>query len=81
MGNREKVKNLMVDVFLLDAAEFRFDLKRSEVETWDSMGVVALAVGIQETFGHHLSPEEATAIAGVQDVIDILRKKGIAFED
>lgn len=81
MGNQEKLKNLLLDVFLLEPSEFHFDLRREDVETWDSLGVVSLAVGIQETFGHHLSPEEATGIRGVRDVIDILRSKGVQFDD
>ena len=81
MNNREKLKALLVDVFLLDPPEFRFDLMREEVETWDSLGIVAMAVGIQETFGYHLSPGEATAIRGFPDIISVLESKGISFNE
>ena len=77
--NREQLAELLIDVFLLEPDEFRFDLQRDEVETWDSLGVVAMAVGVQETFGYHFSPEEATGITKVQDIIDLLVGKGIAF--
>lgn len=80
MDNKEKLKNLLVDVFILEPSEFRFDLMRPEVETWDSLGIVAMAVGLQEVFGHHLSPEEATAIRGVQDIINVLVSKGVSFD-
>ena len=80
MQNREKLKQLMVDVFLLDPAEFRFDLRRDEVDTWDSFGVVSLAVGIKETFGYHLAPDEAMGIRSVGDIIRVLSSKGIEFE-
>lgn len=79
MANRDKLRQLLVDVFLLDPAEFRFDLRRDEVDTWDSFGVVSLAVGVQETFGYHFTPEEATGIQGVADIMRILSSKGIAF--
>jgi acyl carrier protein len=62
MSNKEKLQNLIQDVFLLEPSEFRFDLKRADVETWDSFGVVSLAVGVQETFGYHFTPEEASGI-------------------
>ena len=81
MSNKEKLKDLLVDVFLLEDSEFCFDLKREEVDTWDSLGIVSLAVGIQETFGHHLEPEEAIAINGVQDIINILESNGISFDE
>lgn len=81
MTNREKLRKLVQDVFLLDPSEFRFDLKRNEVETWDSFGVVSLAVGVQETFGYHFTPDEATGIEGVADVMRILAAKGIPFDE
>ena len=80
MDQREKLRRLFMDVFLLDESEFRFDLRRDEVETWDSLGVVSLAVGVNETFGYHLTPEEATSIHGVEDLVRILGSRGIAIE-
>ena len=81
MSNRAKLKQLMLDVFLLDDSEFRFDLRRSEVDTWDSLGVVSLAVGVHQTFGYHPTPEEATALASVADVIALLEARGIDLAD
>ena len=80
MTNREKLRHLFLDVFLLGPDEFNFDLRRDQVETWDSLGVVSLAVGIQEAFGYHLTPEEALRIREVQDIIDILTARGIPFD-
>jgi acyl carrier protein len=80
MTNKDKLQKLIQDVFLLDPSEFRFDLKRSEVETWDSFGVVSMAVGVQETFGYHFTPEEATGIEGVEDIMKVLSTKGVSFD-
>ena len=81
MTNREKLKNLLLDVFLLDPSEFSFDLKREDIQTWDSMAVVALAVGVEETFGYHFTPDEATSVTCVEDIIRILEPKGISFAE
>ena len=81
MTNREKLQDLLQDILLLDPSEFRFDLRRDEVETWDSMSVVAIAVGVDETFGYHMNPDEAMRVAGVADIIGILEDRGIAFAD
>lgn len=80
MTNREKLQKLIEDVFLLDPSEFSFDLRRSAVETWDSFGVVSLAVGVQQTFGHHFTAEEANGIQGVEDVLQLLTSKGVSFD-
>ena len=42
---------------------------------------MAIAVGVDETFGYHMSPEEAIQIAGVTDIIEILEAKGISFAE
>lgn len=81
MENREKLKKVVEDVFLLQPGEFRFDLRRDEVETWDSFGVVSLAVGIQEAFGYHFTPAEAANIKSVSDVIRVLSEKGFNFDN
>ncbi len=81
MTNKEKLKDLLVDVFLLESSEFHYDLKREDVDTWDSLGVVSMAVGIQETFGYHMKPEEATSINSVPDLVRILESKGIFFNE
>lgn len=80
MTNREKLQKLIEDVFLLAPAEFSFDLRRSEVDTWDSFGVVSLAVGVQQTFGYHFTAEEANGIQGVGDILQLLAAKGVSFE-
>jgi len=81
MTNREKLSDLLLDIFLLEPEEFSFDLTREDVETWDSLAVVSVAVGVKETFGYHFTPEEATSVARVQDIIDLLESKGISFAD
>jgi acyl carrier protein len=81
MTNLEKLKELVIDVFLLDPAEFRLDLTKEQVDTWDSLALVSLAVGLQSTFGYHPTPDEAMSIQSVQDVIRILSAKGVRFEN
>jgi acyl carrier protein len=81
MSNREKLRRLIMDTFLLEEHEFTFELRRDQVETWDSLGIVAIGVGIKDTFGYHPTPAEAVALAGVPEIIALLRAKGYAFDD
>jgi acyl carrier protein len=80
MTNHSKLKQLILDVFLLSEEEYSLNLKREDIQTWDSLGVVSMAVGIQETFGYHLKPEQATAIASVSDIIQVLTENGVHFD-
>jgi len=79
--NADKLKDLMVEVFLLDPSEFRLNLKREEIETWDSLGIVSLAVGVQETFGHHLTQDEVISITSISDIVTLLEARGISFDE
>jgi acyl carrier protein len=81
VSNGDKLRQLVIDVLLLDDDEYRIDLTREDVETWDSLGVVSIAVGIDEVFGYHPTPEEATAIHSVTNIIDLLASKGIGVND
>jgi acyl carrier protein len=81
MTNVEKLKDLVVEVFLIDPSEFHLDLRREQVETWDSLGVVSLAVGVEETFGCHFTQEEALGLKSVGDVITVLEHHGISFRE
>ncbi len=80
MTNHEKLKELIIDTFLLEESEYSLDLKRADVDTWDSLGIVSMAVGVNEVFGYHFTPEEATGIESVADIIKILETKDIAFD-
>jgi len=81
VSNHDKLKDLLIDTFLLEDAEYSVDLTREDVDTWDSLGVVSLAVGVHETFGYHFTPEEATGIGSVADIVRLLESKGISFAE
>ena len=80
-NRHEQLRELILDILLLEPDEYSLDLKREDVDTWDSLSVVSIAVGIHETFGYHPSPDEATAIAGVGDIIELLESKGVSFSE
>lgn len=81
MSNHQKLKELLLDVFLIDESEYSLEMSQEDVDTWDSLGLVSMAVGVEETFGYHFSQEEALSIKKVQDIVDILTTKGIPFDD
>jgi acyl carrier protein len=81
MENRQKLRDLLMDVLLLSDQEFTFDLRRDQVETWDSLAIVAIAAGIDETFGYHFTSDEAVSITGVRDIVKILEREGISFAE
>lgn len=80
MSNERKLRELFVDVFLLEPGEYRRDLERSDIDTWDSLGTVSLALGLEEAYGVRIDQEELIGLRGVADVVDLLRAKGVPFD-
>jgi acyl carrier protein len=78
--NRQTLTNLLADVFLLDEDSLADDLTRAEIDTWDSLGTVSLALGVDETFGYHMKPEEAIGLESISDLVALLRERGIEIE-
>jgi len=76
----DRLKNLICDVFLLEPEEFSVNLSKGDIDTWDSLGTVAMAVGIQDEYGYHFTPEEAIGIESIRDIIEVLTEKGIDFD-
>ena len=81
MNNHEKLKALLMDVFLIEESEYSLDMAQADVDTWDSLGLVSMAVGVEETFGYHFTQAEALSIKSVRDIVRILTSKGISFDD
>jgi acyl carrier protein len=78
--NHEKLKELIIDTFLLKPSEYSLKLNRTDVDTWDSLGIVSMAVGVNEVFGYHFTPDEANGIESVGDIVKVLEQKGICFD-
>ena len=81
MENRQKLRDLLMDVLLLSDQEFSFDLRREQVETWDSLAIVAIAAGIDETFGYHVTSDEAVSLNGIRDIVKVLERGGISLAE
>lgn len=79
MSNIDKLKDLLVDILLIEEEEFTPNLKQTDIDTWDSLAVVSVAVGLQDTFGYHPTPDEAVNLTGVNEIIQLLEKNGVSF--
>lgn len=80
VSKRDELRKLLADVFLLTPEEIDLDMERKSVNTWDSLGVVALAVGVEETFGYHMTPEEATGLKSIPELLTLLKSKGVYID-
>ena len=77
--NDVKLRNLLVDVLLIDEDQYRDDYGPDEIASWDSVGMVEIAVAIEQQFGYPLSPEEMVSLRCIGDIKRVLRPQGIDF--
>lgn len=76
-----KLRDLLVNVLLIEEAQYRDTLGPDEVATWDSVAMVEIAMAVEERFGYALEPDELVTLRSIGDIKSILASRGIAFVD
>ena len=72
----EKVLEILKDLFELDVVDKT--CSQQTCEKWDSMGQLNLVVELESEFDVSLEPEEIGEMTSFQDIIRILKSKGVA---
>jgi acyl carrier protein len=52
------------------------DTTRDDIQAWDSLGVLTLMADLDSQFGIQLSDEEVQGMKSVNDILEILHRKG-----
>lgn len=71
----EKVLEILKDLFELDTVDKT--CSQTTCEKWDSMGQLNLVVELESEFDVTLEPEEIGEMKSYDDIIRILKSKGI----
>ncbi len=71
----EKVLEILKDLFELDAVDET--CSQETCEKWDSMGQLNLVVELESEFDVTLEPEEIGEMKSFNDIIRILKGKGV----
>jgi len=72
----EKVLEILKDLFELDTVDET--CSQMTCEKWDSMGQLNLVVELESEFNVTLEPEEIGDMKSFNDIIRILKSKGVA---
>ena len=73
----EKVLDILKETFELDTVDKT--CSQSTCPAWDSMGQLNLVAELEDAFDISLEPEEIGAMRSYEDIIQILKGKGINF--
>jgi acyl carrier protein len=52
------------------------EISRNQIASWDSLGVLSLMAGLNQSFEIVLSNEEIAGIQSVGDILNVLQKNG-----
>lgn len=66
----------VAEIFEEPAGRIAADTARSSVPGWDSLGTLSLIAALDEKFDIHLNESEIENMAGVEDILAVLRRNG-----
>jgi acyl carrier protein len=71
----EKVKDIIVDILVIDESDVEPDAKFREDLGADSLDLVELIMAFEDEFGGRISDEDARDITTVQDAVDYISQE------
>ena len=70
------VDNIISDVFEIEASDIEYSMTPDDIERWDSLGNLILINSIEVEFKITLELEEIFSIEKIEDIYELLRKRG-----
>lgn len=74
----ERLQAVFRDVFDDPDLVLQPDMTADDIEAWDSLSHVTLLFTVEDEFGVQFSGDEASSLADVGELRDLLRAKGAA---
>jgi len=78
--NDLNLRELLVEILLIDEEQYRDGNGPDAIETWDSLAMVRIALGVEKAFGYAMTPEEMVSLESIGDIKAILRSHDIRFD-
>ncbi len=77
----KKLADILADVFGMRAADINLELSKKDVGTWDSLKQMDLVVSLEREYDVSLDIMEIVAMTSVKMIMEVLKSKGISFEN
>lgn len=71
----EKILEILKETFELDSVDTT--CSQQTCEAWDSMGQLNLVAELEDSFGVSLEPEEIGEMKSFNDIVNLLKAKGV----
>ena len=76
VNGMQDVDNIISDVFEIDVSDIEYSMTPDDIERWDSLGNLILINTIEVKFNITLDMEEIFSIEKIEDIYELLRKRG-----
>ena len=71
---------LITKTFSEKPESIRRDTLKDDIPNWDSIGAISLMAELDEQFGVMLEEKEFESFNRIEDILEILRKRGKLFD-
>ena len=75
---RDRLKELLADVFGVSPAEIGDDASPETIPQWDSLHHLEVMMGLEMEFGVKISTEDVPALLSLEAIEEYLRAQGVA---
>ena len=78
--NKQLAKKL-ASVFRIRESDINLALTQQDVSSWDSLTQMDLVISLEQEYDIVLDIDDIVKMTSVSHIVDVLRSKGVIFED
>jgi acyl carrier protein len=71
---KEKIIEIMSEVFEVPVSEFPAEIKQENIDNWDSLRHLNLIVELEDVFDKSFEPEEISEMISMDKIIEMIEK-------
>ncbi len=75
--NRATLRRIITEAFEIEPGAYNDELHQSQVEKWDSMGMVSLIVELEAAFDIEIDLREFSRFVSIPAISEVLRAHGV----
>ena len=79
MNNKNKYNQVFLETFLIDESVLDDNLKYNTIQSWDSIGHMALIAGLEDAFDIMMEMDDIIDFSSYKEGFEIITKYGVEF--
>ena len=77
----DRLRKKLAEIFNIKEKEISSEQDRSTIESWDSLTQMDLVLGLEEEYKIDLTTDEIVDLDSIFKIVEMLKRKGVNFED